>query len=137
MSEEIFSEQIDESPVNEELLKPISDLQSIEKPPKAKFSLKKIIILSLLTISLVLSSIALFNSKPNEDNFELWVKKEAAEKRKKTGNLVKKGVSIATQIQILATYSYTDRFLFVTVKASANGEKLHFIGLANKWILLP
>jgi hypothetical protein len=55
---------------------------------------------------------ALFVFKPTSSDFETWVKKEGVEKR---GNakgenivekLVDKGVTTATQLQILATYRY-------------------------------
>ncbi len=137
MSDENISEPINESPLNDELLKPEVVLQSEGTVSRAKFSPKRTFILSSIILVIAIGSFALYKSKPTEDKFELWVKKEAAEKRKKSGNLIQKGVSIATQIQILATYRYSDRLLFVTVQAEVNGEKLHFIGIANSWFLLP
>lgn len=84
----------------------------------------------------------LFVLKPTSNDFENWVKKNAAKKR---GNaqgdnmverLVDKGVTTATQLQILATYRNEDHIIWTTVEAMANGEKLKFIGVAKIWIPL-
>jgi hypothetical protein len=137
MNEDILSEPIVESSLSTEPSQRETVLQPNETFSTKRIPLKKTIIIASLLLIVAMGSFALYKSKPNEDNFELWVKKEAAEKRKKSGNLVQKGVSIATQIQLLATYRYSDNLLFATVEAKANGEKLHFLGMANTWFLLP
>lgn len=98
---------------------------------------KKLIVVLAASVVLLTLLFALHKSKPDESNFELWVKKEAAEKRGKTKNLVQKGVSVATQIQILATYKYSNYQIIAFVEAKANGNKMKFVGIANTWILLP
>lgn len=84
----------------------------------------------------------LFVLKPTPNDFENWIKKNAAKKR---GNakgenmverLVDKGATTATQLQILATYRNEDHLVWTTVEANANGEKLKYIGIAKIWIPL-
>lgn len=84
----------------------------------------------------------LFVLKPTSNDFESWLKKSAARKRGKAQGenvverLVEKGVVTATQLQILATYRHHDHLVWTTVEATANGEKLKFIGVAKIWIPL-
>jgi len=84
----------------------------------------------------------LFMLKPTASDFESWLKKSAVRKRGKAqgenvvDRLVEKGVVTATQLQILATYRHQDHLVWTTVEATANGEKLIFIGVAKIWIPL-
>lgn len=102
--------------------------------------MKKLI--RFVAILLVIAG-ALALSKPSAKSFETWVKKEAVEKRSQAKGdnvvekLVDKGVTTAAQLQILATYRYTDHKLIALVEAHANGEKLTFVGIATFWIPLP
>ena len=93
-------------------------------------------------VTIVILAGLLFLLKPNSNDFENWVKKNAAKKR---GNakgdnvierLVDKGATTATQLQILATYRNEDHILWTIVEATANGEKLKYIGIAKIWIPL-
>lgn len=99
-------------------------------------------LIRIVAIILVLSGI-LALTKPGTKSFESWVKKEAFEKRSQpkgenvVEKLVDKGVTTAAQLQILATYRYTDHKLIALVEAHANGEKLTFIGIASFWIPVP
>jgi len=139
--ESIVSETLTESPVANERSATETVIEntiaSPEPKKKRKHQYRKPLIAAIAVMALTLSVVALYKTKPTEKDFELWVKNEAAKKRKESNNVIQKGVSIATQIQLLATYRYSDHILFVTVKAKANKEKLKFIGIANCWILLP
>ena len=93
-------------------------------------------------VAIVILAGLLFLLKPNANDFENWVKKNAAKKR---GNakgdnvverLVDKGATTAKQLQILATYRNEDHILWTTVEATANGEQLKYIGVAKIWIPL-
>ena len=95
----------------------------------------------IVFILVIAGALAFF--KPTEKNFEDWVKKEAAEKR---GNakgenviekLVDKGITTATQLQILGTYQYNNHYVLSIVKANANGEQLQYLGIAGFWVQLP
>lgn len=96
-----------------------------------------------LIVALLILAVALLFFKPSAKNFETWVKKDAVEKREnaKGDNIIEKladkGVTTVTQLQILATYRYTDHKLVAYVEAHANGEKLQFIGIAGFWIKVP
>lgn len=92
-------------------------------------------------ILVVAGALAFF--KPSEKDFEIWLKKESAEKRgdAKGDNviekLVDKGVTTATQLQILGTYRYNNYHVLALVKANANGERLQYVGLAGIWVKIP
>jgi len=94
-------------------------------------------------VFLVIIAAALAIFKPTESDFEVWVKKEGIEKREKAKGenvvekLVDKGVTTATQLQLLATYRYTNHYLVAVVDANANGKKMKFIGIATLWIPVP
>ena len=95
-----------------------------------------------LVFALVLTgALALF--KPDAKDFEVWLKKESAEKRgnAKGDNIVEKyidkGTTTLTQLQILGTYKYDNHYFFATVNASANGEKLRYLGIAAIWLKIP
>lgn len=96
-----------------------------------------------LVILLLILAVALLFLKPTAKDFETWVKKEAVKKRgnAKGDNFVEKladkGVTTATQLQLLATYRYFDHKLVAVVEAHANGEKETFIGIASIWIPIP
>ncbi|MBN2261330.1 MAG: hypothetical protein JW735_00330 [Prolixibacteraceae bacterium] len=101
----------------------------------------KKLIRGVLFLLVVAGALAIF--KPDQSNFENWLKDYSARKR---GNakgenvvekLVDKGVTTAEQLQILATYQYNNHYVFSTVEAHANGEKLTFVGVAGTWIPLP
>ncbi|MBN2805388.1 MAG: hypothetical protein JXR22_01920 [Prolixibacteraceae bacterium] len=102
--------------------------------------MKKLI--RFVVILLVLAG-ALALTKPGTKSFETWVKKEAVEKRSQpkgddlVEKLVDKGVTTAAQLQILATYRYTDHKLIALVEAHANGKKITFLGIATFWIPIP
>jgi uncharacterized protein YxeA len=81
--------------------------------------------------------------KPSEGDFESWMKNNSSKKRENAkGNnpvekLVDKGLTTATQLQVLATYQYSNHHVLAIVKANANGEKLTYLGLAGTWVKLP
>lgn len=81
--------------------------------------------------------------KPSDDNFESWLKNNSSIKRKNAKGdnavekLVNKGLTTATQLQVLASYQYTNHHVLAIVKANANGEKLTYVGLAGTWVKLP
>lgn len=94
-------------------------------------------------IFLAIVAVALFIFKPDAQNFENWLKESSAKKQDNAKGdnvverLIDKGVTTATQLQILGTYSYNDHYVFATVDASANGEKIQYLGIATTWIQLP
>ncbi|MFA9391186.1 MAG: hypothetical protein ACERKD_15360 [Prolixibacteraceae bacterium] len=95
----------------------------------------------VVVILILVGALAFF--KPSASNFETWLKKEAAHDREEAKGdnivekLVDKGLTTATQLQILATYQYSDHKIAAIVEANANGEKLKFLGVATFWIPLP
>lgn len=95
----------------------------------------------IVFILIIAGALAFF--KPSESDFEVWLKKDSAVKR---GNakgenviekIVDKGVTTATQLQILGTYRYNNYHVLAIVEANANGEKLQYIGLAGMWVKIP
>ena len=101
----------------------------------------KKLVRGIVFLLVIAGALAIF--KPDQSNFENWLKDYSARKR---GNakgenvvekLVDKGVTTAAQLQILATYQYSNHYVFATVEALANGEKLTYIGVAGTWIPLP
>lgn len=96
----------------------------------------------LLFLILVIG-IALLFLKPTAKDFETWVKKEGVEQRRKAKGdnivekIVDKGLTTATQLQLLATYRYTDHKLVALVEANANGDKNTYVGIATFWISVP
>lgn len=102
--------------------------------------MKKLI--RFVVILLILAGVlAIF--KPADSNFESWINSSSSKQR---GNakgdnvvdkLVDKGLTTATQVQVLATYQYTDHYVVASVKARANGEKLNYLGIAGFWVELP
>jgi uncharacterized protein YxeA len=92
---------------------------------------------------LVVAAIALVWLKPSDDNFEQWVHKRYKTKRQNANgeNLVEKladkGVNALTEVQVLATYKYSNHYLFATAKAYANGEEKKYLGIAGTWLPLP
>jgi hypothetical protein len=86
-------------------------------------------IIRFLLIIIVFAGV-LAITKPTDKDFESWVKNKYAQKREKaTGEnviekLVDKGAKTATELQILATYRYTDL------------EKKNFVGFAKIWVAL-
>lgn len=81
--------------------------------------------------------------KPSEDNFENWLKNNSSKKRENAKGdntvekLVEKGLTTATQLQVLATYQYTNHHVLAIIEANANGEELTYVGLAGTWVKLP
>ena len=81
--------------------------------------------------------------KPSESNFEEWMRTDSAKKRAnaKGENLVErmvdKGLTTATQVQILATYQYTNHYVVAIVDATANGEEYTYLGIAKTWVKIP
>ncbi|MCF8361240.1 MAG: hypothetical protein K9G70_01320 [Prolixibacteraceae bacterium] len=81
--------------------------------------------------------------KPSEENFESWLKNNSSKKREnakgdnQVEKLVDKGLTTATQLQVLATYQYANHHVLAIVDANANGEKLTYVGIAGTWVKLP
>lgn len=101
----------------------------------------KKLIRAIVFLVIVGGALAIF--KPDQSNFENWINNHSAKQR---GNaqgdnmiekLVDKGVTTATQLQVLATYRYSNHYVFATVDAHANGEKVKYVGAAGTWIQLP
>lgn len=90
---------------------------------------------------ILIGALAFF--KPTEKDFESWVNAKSSREREnaKGDNLIEKladkGVTTAGQMQLLATYRYTNHHVAAYVEAHANGEKKEFIGVAGFWIPLP
>ncbi|MDA3880406.1 MAG: hypothetical protein PF436_08465 [Prolixibacteraceae bacterium] len=94
-------------------------------------------------IGLLIIAGALAFFKPTESDFEKWINSSSSKKR---GNakgdnavekLVDKGLTTATQVQVLSTYNYSNHHVLAAVKANANGEKLTYVGIAGFWVKLP
>lgn len=102
--------------------------------------MKKLI--RFVVVLLILAAVlAIF--KPGESDFESWINKSSSKQR---GNakgdnvvekLVDKGVTTATQVQVLSTYQYSNHYVLASVKARANGEMLNYLGVAGFWVKLP
>lgn len=95
----------------------------------------------IVFILIIVGAMAFF--KPSEKDFESWLKTNSAAKR---GNakgdnviekLVDKGLTTATQLQVLATYSYSNYHVLAVVNANANGEKQKYVGIVGTWIKIP
>ncbi len=102
--------------------------------------MKKLI--RFIAIVLIVAGLLAF-FKPSEDNFENWLKNNSSKKRENAKGdntvekLVDKGLTTATQLQVLATYQYTNHHVLAIIEANANGEKLTYVGLAGTWLILP
>lgn len=96
-----------------------------------------------LILGLVLVAGVLALLKPSAKDFESWLQENSAKQRSNAKGenvvekLVDKGVTTATQLQVLATYQYTDHKVIAVVEANANGEKYRYVGLATTWVKLP
>ncbi len=95
----------------------------------------------ILVLIVIAGALAVF--KPSEGHFEDWLRADSAKKR---GNakgdnviekLVDKGLTTATQLQILATSNYTNYYVIAVVDATANGDDYKYVGIAGTWVKLP
>jgi hypothetical protein len=94
-------------------------------------------------IILAIAAIALAYFKPTDDDFEQWVHNRYKTKRQNsTGEnviekLADKGANALTEVQLLASYQYSNHYLFATAKAYANGEEKKYLGIVGTWLPLP
>jgi hypothetical protein len=95
----------------------------------------------IFVLIVIAGALAIF--KPSENNFEEWLRADSAKKRAKARGdnavekLVDKGLTTATQLQVLANYKYSNHYVIAVVDSKANGDDYKFVGIAGTWIKLP
>jgi hypothetical protein len=98
-------------------------------------------LLKVFVVVIVLGGI-LAILRPDTSDFENYIrdrykhKNEKAQGEHALDGLVDKGVTKVTELQIIATYEYENKWIAAWVTAEVGEKDFRYLGIAGKWIAL-
>jgi hypothetical protein len=88
------------------------------------------------TAILILVTIILALTRPNEPSFKEWSKEKYAISRNSKDNNVMVFLKNWTHLQIIQSEKYQNKILFATVKANVFGKETTYLGILGNWYVI-